>query len=85
MAASNKRPSTRKPAVLQPSTSRSLKTAWKKSGKRVSLKQYARQTNATAWLHNKKANTSKPELCIGRTRSRVKKGGGGKGKDLSGK
>lgn len=75
MAASFKRPSTRKPATLQPASSRSLKTAWKKSGKKVSLRQYARQTGATNWLHNKKANTRKPELCLGKTRSRVKKGG----------
>ncbi len=39
------------------------------------------------WIFNKRVNTSKNQLCVGRTRSRVKKGGSNKGaeKNLSGK
>lgn len=45
------------------------------------------QIQAEDWLFNKRANTSKNQLCVGRTRSRVKKGGSNKGaeKNLSGK
>ena len=45
------------------------------------------QLQVEGWTHNKRVNTSKNQLCVGRTRSRVKKGGSNKGaeKNLSGK
>ena len=45
------------------------------------------QLAARRWFANKAANTQKPPQGIGRTRTRVKKGGGGKApdKDLSGR
>jgi hypothetical protein len=82
----------RVPATLKPSQSRRLKTKYVKSGSNLSFKGWlSKQTDdVTAseradWLHNKRANTSKPPQRIGRTRTRVKKGGGGKDKDLTGK
>lgn len=63
-----------------------LKNAWKKANSGLSLKQFARSAanskdvdlrdSATAWSHNKRANTGNPPLGIGNTKK--KKGGGGK-------
>lgn len=85
----------REPAKLHESHSRSLKTKHAKSGKKVSLKRFVASLSDDEskiqrddWLHNKRANTAKPLHGIGRTRTRVKKGGGNKGapeKNLSGK
>jgi len=69
-----------------------IKSAWKKSGKRVSLKQFARQILATEpsspfhepsrrWLMNKRANPKAPLKGIGRThkpKAGQKKQGGDK-------
>lgn len=80
----------KKPASVQPSVSRSVKSAWKKSIRELPLKQWARDLRNTltqdnehghgdlaglilTWLHNKKANTSKPTQGIGRT-NRLGKG-----------
>jgi hypothetical protein len=84
----------REPAVRKPAASRSLKTKHSKSGTKLGLKPWLRKQaddvtviQLQDWLHNKGANFSKPCLGIGRTRTRVKKGGGNKGteKNLSGK
>ena len=48
-----------------------LKSAWRKSGKLVSLKAYAREHKAepaaAMWLHNKRVNTKADLKRIGRT------------------
>jgi len=87
-------PSDRTPTKLRESHSRSLKTKHRKGGyPGESLKDFVRrQTDDETriqredWLHNKRANTSKPPRGIGRTRSRVKSGGNkGQVKKLDGK
>lgn len=94
--ASHKQPSKRVPAKPAARASRSLKTKHAKSGSKLSLKAWARaqKDDVTViqvqdWFHNKRANFSSNEKCIGRTRTRVKKGGGGKpegkAKNLSGR
>ena len=60
------------------------------AGKLVSLTTDALtmlQLQVEGWTHNKRVNTSNNQLCVGRTRSRVKKVGSNKGaeKNLSGK
>lgn len=92
MSATYKQPSKRVPAKLKESQSRSLKTKHRKSGTKLALKAWVRvqKDEVTViqgqdWLHNKRSNTSSNQLCIGRTRTRVKKGGGSKDKNLSGK
>lgn len=75
----------RVPAQNLPRSSNGLKTAWRKKGRKdgQSLKTFARALAtqrdelATNWLHNKTANTSKPNKGIGRTRKKKTKGGGG--------
>ena len=99
MAASYKQPSKRVPQKPKPSTKAALRTAWKNSGTNLSLKGWVRtvlaaKTNdilviqAQDWLFNKRADFHKNQLCSGRTRTRVKRGGAVKGasdKNLSGK
>jgi hypothetical protein len=65
----------KKPAANLPSTARAVKNIWRKSGTSLSLKRWARENTAQTaeWLHNKKANTSKPAQGIGRT-NRISKG-----------
>ena len=60
-----------------------LKSAWKKKGKFPSLKQFAKENPelGTAWRANKLANGKSPLKKIGRTRKRVKSGGGPKKQD----
>lgn len=84
--------SKREPAKLKAAVSRSLKTQHLKSGSSDSLKAWARKQKGDVvsiqvedWFHNKRANTSKPQLGLGRTRTRVKKGGGGQHRDMTGK
>ena len=91
MAANTKKPSTRKPATLRPSKMGLIKCLFHKRGHGLSLKQWLRspsaptdaefQAAAADWLFNKRANASKPELCIGKTRR--KKGADGKKKDAA--
>ncbi len=87
MAASNKKPSKRVPTILRKTQSRSLKTAHRRANSHMSLKQWLRTQSGLVlqqgidWLHNKRANTSKPELCLGKTRR--KKSGGDKKKDAA--
>lgn len=89
-------PAERVPAKPRESHSRSLKTKYTKANGRGGLKAFVRKLSddegkvqAEDWFHNKTANFSKPPQHIGRTRTRVKKGGGGKldgkQKNLSGK
>ncbi len=80
--ASHKQPSNRTPAKAHESHSRSLKTKYRKAGGRGGLKAFVRslkddegRIQASDWFFNKRANFSKPPLCIGRTRTRVKSGG----------
>lgn len=85
MAARNKKPTTRVPATLNASESRSLKTEHRKANTHMSLKQWLRtkpglSDQAQRWLHNKRANTSKPQLCLGKTR---RKKSGDKKKDTA--
>jgi len=78
MAASTKKPSKRVPATLKPSRASLIKCLFRKRGAGMSLKEWLRtsfaptdaefQAAAGDWLHNKRANTSKPELCLGKTR-----------------
>lgn len=82
MAANYKQMSTRVPAKLKPSQARSLKTFHRKAGDGKSLKQFLRGQKEDLvciqvedWLFNKRANTSNVQQCVGRTRTRVKKGG----------
>jgi hypothetical protein len=86
----------RTPAKFKPAASRSLKTKHRKAGAVGSLKAFVRslkddesRIQADDWFHNKRANTSTPPKGIGRTRTRVKSGGGPKNnnapKNLSGK
>lgn len=71
----------RTPAKHKPSTASQVKSAWKKLGSSSSLKIFARaQTGSAgelsaAWFFNKKANTSKPPLGIGKTRRKKSKNG----------
>ena len=91
MAATNKKPSKRVPATLKPSKASLIKCLFRKRGAGMSLKQWLRSPSAPTdaefqaagadWLHNKRANTSKPELCLGKTRR--KKGAGDKKKDAA--
>ena len=90
--ASTKQPSKREPAKPAESHRRSLITKWHKSASKLSLKRWlAGQTDDVTkiqvgdWLHNKRANFAKNPQCIGRTRTRVKKGGnkGAPDKNLS--
>jgi len=94
--ASTKQPSKRVPPTPHASARRSLITKWHKSASKLSLKAWLRSQKDDVtviqvqdWMHNKRANFAKNPQCIGRTRTRVKKGGGGKpeGKDknLSGR
>lgn len=91
MAASNKRPSGRVPTKLFPSVMGDIKKRYLQNKKRDSqsdadlpLKAFVRVEGAKdpafaeiarQWLHNKRANTSKPELCIGSTRKKKNKDG----------
>ncbi len=84
-SASQKQPSTRQPAKARPSRARSLKSKHKKASQKLPLKAFvaaladdAGKAQREDWLFNKRSNFSKPPLCVGRTRMRVKKGGGGK-------
>jgi len=91
MAANYKNLSSRKPATLKPSKANLIKCLFRKRGAGMSLKQWLRSPSAPTdaefqaagadWLHNKRANTSKPELCLGKTRR--KKGGDNKKKDAA--
>ena len=92
--ASHKQPSKRVVAKPHASARRSLITKWHKASSGMTLKRWAHQQKDDVtviqvkdWFHNKKANFAKPQQCIGRSRSRVKKGGGDKApeKNLSGK
>ena len=79
MPASLIKKSDRIPETTRPSKSSAVKTRWKQSGKHVSLKQWVRQQRLDQnkelpfhdWVFNKRAKTSKPQQCIGRT-NRVK-------------
>ena len=89
----------RTPAKARESHRRSLITKWHKAmkaqqGRLVSLKAFVRSLSddegrlqAEDWFFNKSANTAKPPQGIGRTRTRVKSGGGPKApaKNLSGR
>jgi hypothetical protein len=83
----------RVPATLRASQARSLKTKCRKANAAFGLKAFVRalkddvgKAQAEDWFHNKRANCSRPLRGIGRTRMRVKKGGGGAPhKDLSGR
>lgn len=52
---------------------RVVKNAWKRASTGQSLKEYARKLaaggdeDAKRWLHNKRVNTKKPQLGLGRT------------------
>ena len=77
-------------ATLKPHQSRSLKAKHAKAmavegTKYVSLKHFlrAQKDNEVVhqvgdWFHNKRCNTSKPQLGIGRTNGKSKKGKSGK-------
>lgn len=91
MAASTKKPSGRKPATLFKSSQSLIKYVFRKKitskGIDMSLKAFVRNEAlsdfdflkaAQEWMHNKRANTKVPELCIGKTRR--KKGDKGKAK-----
>lgn len=74
---------TRTPAKPKPSKVKQIKKAWKVSGKRTSLKEFARTDEevreiAKDWFHNKTANFSKPPIGLGRTRKRKNQSGGKK-------
>jgi hypothetical protein len=85
----------REPAKARESHARSLKTKYTKAGGRGGLKAFVRKLSddeskiqAEDWLFNKRADFHKNQLCSGRTRTRVKRGGAVKGapdKNLSGK
>lgn len=84
----------RVPAKAHESHARSLKTKYTKAGGRGGMKAFVRKLTddegkiqAQDWFFNKTANFSKPPMRIGRTRTRVKKGGnkGAPDKNLSGK
>lgn len=76
----------RTPATPKPSKAKLLKKLWKtetkKIGHSISLKAFAKTNEevkdsiGSVWLHNKRANFSKPPLGLGSTRK--KKGQGGK-------
>lgn len=99
MAAAYKQPSKRVPQKPKPSTKAAVRTAWKNSGTHLSLKGWVHTAvlssksndvlviQAQDWLFNKKGDFHKNQLCTGRTRARVKRGGNVKGpeKNLSGK
>lgn len=58
-----------------------VKGAWKKSGRLVSLRTFARQMKtpeSVNWLFNKQAKTAKPRLGLGCTRKRKGSTGGKK-------
>lgn len=90
MAATYKKPSKRVPTVLKPTKASMIKSLFRKRGTGMSLKQWLRspaapadpefQVAASDWLFNKRANASKPELCLGKTR---RKKGGDKKKDAA--
>lgn len=78
-----------KATSLKPKSSARLKAFHKKLSPGTSLKAFVRSLSkgeadssllelAAQWRFNKLANTSKAQLKIGRTRKRVKSGGGGK-------
>lgn len=76
MAHKNKQP----PQSPKPSAARSLKTAFHKSGTKLSLKQWLRSPGcadraqqAADWRFNKRVNSRKPQQGLGRT-NRTKKG-----------
>lgn len=69
---------TRQPENNRKSTAGYVKLAWKKSGKQVSLKAFARQLlkedkKVEDWFFNKTANTSNPPKGIGNTRKKNKR------------
>lgn len=76
MAVSNRKPVAKRPNPTDANGNyeEQAKSAWAKSGKRVSLKQFARSQSTDEacqrWLHNKRANDSNPPLGVGRTRKR---------------
>lgn len=84
MAATNKRPSGRVPAKLFTSVAAGIKTRRRHRKSELPLKAFVRAEaakdptfaeTAKQWLFNKRANTSKPELCIGCTRKKKNKDG----------
>ena len=92
--ASTKQPSKRVPPKVRASQARSLKTKYIKAGGRGGLKAFVRslkddvsKIQAEDWFFNKRANFANNPQCIGRTRTRVKKGGnkGAPEKNLSGR
>jgi hypothetical protein len=98
MAASYKQPSKRVPQKPKKSTQNILRRVWKNSESKLSLKAWVREQlaaktdeltviQAQDWLFNKRADFHSNQLCTGRTRTRVKKGGNVNGpeKNLSGK
>lgn len=59
-------------------TSHLIKNEWRRTGRGLSLKAFARSLaspEAFAWFENKKANPKSALKKIGRTRKRVKSGG----------
>jgi len=69
----------RTPATHKPSTASQVKSAYRKSGGKTSLKEFVKNTTneelkmaGEAWLFNKNANFSNPPLRIGNT-GRAKK------------
>jgi hypothetical protein len=69
------------PAKLQPSVASTVKAAWKKSNSHLSLKAWARSGSSglgeasATWFANKRLNTSKPPLGLGKTRRKKSKNG----------
>ena len=61
----------------KPSKANKIKSLWKKSGKQISLKAFAKSSDelkdiSADWFFNKIANFSKAPLGLGRTRKRKK-------------
>lgn len=59
---------------------KSTRYRWRRREGTASLKDFARKQGGDAgarWLHNKAANTSRPQLGIGSTRKKKGSGGGG--------
>ncbi len=84
MAATSKRPSGRVPPKLFASVASAIKTRFRHRGHGLSLKEFIKVEAvewpgfvelARQWLHNKRANVRKPELCIGSTRKKKNKDG----------
>lgn len=91
--ASYKKRLDRTPPKPNPSKAKLLKAAHRKAKSTLPLKVWLRKNSepelveaTKLWLANKRANFSKPQEAIGRTRGRVKRGGSkAPDKNLSGK